>query len=128
LKDTKTEQLFWLFIGYIFTAVMLFFVKDSTVIVSLSIAYTTVVGVFMGVDIAVMIKKTSVLPPGEFKPINKARYLTSLVIFALLLIEGFILSGLFSRNCDAIYASFGVGILVVIGGLVAAVEGNKIVT
>jgi hypothetical protein len=128
MKDTKTEQLFWLFVGYIFTAGMLFFVKDSTVIVSLSVTYTTVVGVFMGVDIAVMIKKTSVLPPGEFKPINKARYLTSLVIFAFLLIEACVLSGLYGWNCDAMYASFGVGILVVIGGLVTAVEGNKIVT
>jgi hypothetical protein len=128
MKDTKTEQLFWLFLGFLFTAGMLFFVKESAVIVSLSITFTSIVGVFLGIDIAVMIKKTSALPAGEFKAINKPRYITSLVIFALLIIEAFVLSSVFSRNCDALYASFGVGFLIVVGGLVAAVEGNKIVT
>jgi hypothetical protein len=128
MKDTKTEQLAWLFIGFLFTAGMLFFVADSTVIVSLSITFTSIVGIFLGVDIAVMIKKTSALPEGQYKPINKHRYITSLIIFALLLVEAFILSSAFNRNCDAIYASFGMGFLIVIGGLMAAVEGNKIVT
>lgn len=128
MKNIKTEQMLWLLLGFLFTAGMLFFVKDSTVIVSLSIAFTSIVSVFLGVDIAVMIKKTSALPPTEFKPINKPRYIIGLVIFALLLVEAFILSSTFSRNCDALYASFGVGFLIVIGGLVAAVEGNKLVT
>jgi hypothetical protein len=128
MKDTKKEQLLWLFLAFIFTAAMLFFVKDSTVIVSLSITFTSIIGVFLGIDIAVMIKKTSALPTGEYKAINKQRYITSLVLFALLLIEAFVLSSVYSRNCDALYASFGVGFLVVVGGLVAAVEGNKIVT
>ena len=57
MKDTKTEQLFWLFLGFLFTAGMLFFVKDSAVTVSLSITFTSIVGVFLGIDIAVMIKK-----------------------------------------------------------------------
>ena len=128
MKNTKTEQLIWLFIGFLFTGGMLFFVKDSAVTVSLSITFTSIVGVFLGVDIAVMIKKTSALPEGQYKEINKPRYITSLAIFALLIIEAFILSSVYSRNCDALYASFGVGFLIVVGGLVAAVEGNKIVT
>jgi hypothetical protein len=128
MKDTKTEQLVWLFIGFLFTAGMLFFVKDSTVIISLSITFTSIIGVFLGVDIAVMIKKTSALPPGEYKMINKPRYITSLIIFVVLIIEAFILSSIYNRNCDALYASFGVGFLIVVGGLVAAVEGTTIVT
>jgi hypothetical protein len=128
MKDTKKEQLLWLFLGFVFTAAMLFFVKDGAVVVSLSITFTGIVGVFLGIDIAVMIKKTSALPAGEYKAVNKQRYITSLALFAVLLIEAFILSSVYSRNCDALYASFGVGFLVVVGGLVAAVEGNKIVT
>jgi hypothetical protein len=80
------------------------------------------------VDIATMIKKTAMLPPGSYKAINKHRYIISLTIFALLIIEAFILSYTYGRNCDALYASFGVGFLIVVGDLVAAVEGNKIVT
>jgi hypothetical protein len=128
MKNTKTEQILWLFLGYFFTAGMLFFVSDSAVSVSISITFTGIVGTFLGVDIAAMIKKTSALPPGEYKSINKHRYITSLIIFALLIIEAFILSLAFERGCDALYASFGVGFLIVVGGLVAAVEGNKIVT
>jgi hypothetical protein len=128
MKDTKLEQLVWLITGFLFTAGMIFFISDKTVVVSLSITFTSIVGVFLGVDIAVMIKKTSALPQGEFKCINKHWYITGLVIFALLLIEAFVITGLFGRNCDALFASFGMGFLIVIGGLVAAVEGNKIVT
>jgi hypothetical protein len=128
MKDTKAEQLLWLFLGYLFTAGMLFFVADSTVSVSLSITFTSIVGAFLGVDIAAMIKKTAMLPPGSYKAINKHRYIISLVIFALLIVEAFILSYTRGRDCDALYASFGVGFLIVVGGLVAAVEGNKIVT
>jgi thiosulfate reductase cytochrome b subunit len=128
MKDTKTEQLLWLFLGYLFTAGMLFFVADSTVSVSLSITFTGIVGAFLGVDIAAMIKKTAMLPPGSYKAINKHRYIISLAIFALLILEAFFLSSSRGRNCDALYASFGVGFLIVVGGLVAAVEGNKIVT
>jgi hypothetical protein len=128
MTEVKAEQLLWLFLGYLFTSGMLFFVKDSTVSISLSVAFTGIVGAFLGVDIAAMIKKTTMLPPGSYKAINKHRYITSLAIFALLILEAFFLSSAFGRNCDALYASFGVGFLIVIGGLVAAVEGNKIVT
>jgi hypothetical protein len=128
MKDTKAEQLLWLFLGYLFTAGMLFFAADSAVSVSLSIAFTSIVGAFLGVDIAAMIKKTAMLPPGSYKAINKHRYIISLAIFALLIVEAFILSYTRGRDCDALYASFGVGFLIVVGGLVAAVEGNKIAT
>jgi hypothetical protein len=127
MKDVKTEQLLWLLAGFLFTAGMLFFVKDSTVVISLSITFTSIVGVFLGVDIAVMIKKTSAMPEG-FKAINKPRYIISLIIFALLIAEAIFLSAVYSRNCDALYASFGMGFLIVIGGLVAGIEGNKMVT
>ncbi|MDR2097717.1 MAG: hypothetical protein LBP37_04275 [Spirochaetaceae bacterium] len=127
MKDTKMEQLLWLILGYLFTAGMLVFTADSTVSVSLSITFTGIVGAFLGVDIAAMIKKTAMLPPGSYKAINKHRYIISLIIFALLIVEAFILSGR-GRNCDSLYASFGVGFLIVVGGLVTAVEGNKIVT
>jgi hypothetical protein len=84
-------------------------------------------GTFIGVDLAVMLKKTAELPVGQYKALNKHRYLIALGIFALLLVESFIIS-FGGRNVDGLYASFGMGFLVVIGGLVAGVEGNKLVT
>jgi hypothetical protein len=128
MKNTKNEQLVWLLLGFLFTAGMLFFAKDSTVIIPLSITFTSIVGVFLGIDIAVMIKKTSALPEGDYKAINKPRYIISLLIFALLIAEAIFMSAVYKRNCDALYASFGMGFLIVIGGLVAGIEGNKMVT
>lgn len=128
MKDTKSEQLLWLLLGAVFTAAMIFFVRDDQVITVISMTYTSIVGVFLGIDIAVMLKKTSMLPYGQYKCINKGRYIASLLIFAVLLGEAFFVSGFFQRDCDALYASFGMGFLIVVGGLVAGVEGNKLVT
>jgi hypothetical protein len=128
MKNTKLEQLAWLIVATVFTGFMIFFVKDSGVVSTLAATFTGIIGVFIGLDIAVMIKKTSVMPRGAYKKINKHRYITAIIIFAALMMETFIISGMYGRNFDSLYASFGLGFLVVIGGLVAAVEGNKIVT
>jgi len=127
MYNVKFEQMVWLIIGTLFTAGMLFFIKDSTTITGIAWTFTGIVGTFIGIDLAVMIKKTSEMTNGHFKEINKHRYITSLVIFALLLGEAFYLAST-GRNCDGLYASFGMGFLIIIGGLVAGVEGNKIVT
>jgi len=128
MRHTKTEQFLWLLLAWLFTAGVIFFVADSAVAASLAFTFTGVVGVFLGIDLAVMIKKTSALPNGQYKEINRPRYLTSLALFSLLLAETIYISAVYSRNCDALYASFGMGFLIVIGGLMSGIEANKIVT
>jgi hypothetical protein len=128
MKNTKAEQLLWIVIATVFEMFMVFFIKDSGVVSTLAATFTGIIGVFIGLDIAVLIKKTSSLPGGCYKEINKHRYIAALMIFSALMIETFVISGVYGRNYDSLYASFGMGFLVVIGGLVAAVEGNKIVT
>jgi hypothetical protein len=128
MKDTKTEQLIGLIISTLFIGFMIFFVKDSGAVAALSATFTGIVGVFIGLDIAVMIKKTSSMPEGYYKTMNKHRYIAALIIFSALLIESFFISGLYGRNNDSLYTSFGMGFLIVIGGLIAGMEGNKIVT
>jgi len=128
MKDTKKEQLIWLFVATIFTGFMIYFVKDSGTVSALAATFTGIVGIFIGLDIAVMMKKTSAMHGGDFKRMNKQRYIAAFIIFALLLIEAFCISAFFGRNCDSLYTSFGMGFLIVIGGLIAGIEGNKIVT
>jgi len=128
MKDTKLEQLLWLIVSTVFTGFMIYFVKDSGVVSALAATFTGIVGIFIGLDIAVMIKKTAAMQNGDFKPINKQRYIAAFVIFSLLLLEAFFISAFYERNCDALYTSFGMGFLIVIGGLIAGIEGNKIVT
>jgi hypothetical protein len=128
MNKVKIEQIVWLILGTLFTAGMTYFVKDSTTVTTIAWTFTGIMGTFIGIDLAVMLKKTAELPSGQYKEINKHRYILSLIIFALLLAEAFVVSALFGRNCDGLYASFGMGFLVIIGGLVAGVEGNKIIT
>jgi hypothetical protein len=128
MKNTKTEQLLWLVVAVLITGGMIYFVKDSGAASALAATFTGVVGIFIGIDIAVLIKKTSALPAGEYKDINKSRYIMAAIIFALLLCEAFFISGYFGRNCDGLYTSFGMGILLVIGGLITGIESNKLVT
>ncbi|GHV90461.1 hypothetical protein AGMMS50268_09640 [Spirochaetia bacterium] len=128
MKDTKVQQLLGLIVATVFTGFMIFFVKDSGSASALAATFTGIVGVFIGLDIAVMIKKTSAMSDGAYKAMNKSRYMAALFIFSGLLIETFVISGLYGRNCDSLYTSFGMGFLIVIGGLIAGIEGNKIVT
>jgi len=127
MKDTKAGQLFGLIVATIFTGGMIFFIKDTGSSSAIAVTFTGIVGVFIGLDIMLMIKKTSAMPVG-YKAINMHRYIAGLFIFSTLLIEAFVISAMFDRNCDSLYTSFGMGFLIIIGGLITGVEGNKIVT
>lgn len=128
MNDIKIEQMIWLIIATLFTGAMLYFVVDSTSATGIAWTFTGIVGTFIGVDLALMIKKTSEMSHGQYKAINKHRYVMALVIFALLLFEAFFFLAPMGRNCDGLYASFGMGFLIIIGGIIAGYEGNKIVT
>ena len=127
MKNTKAGQLFGLIMATIFTGGMIFFIRDTASASAVAVTFTGIVGVFIGLDIALMIKKTSAMS-GGYKEMNTHRYIAGLVIFSILLIEAFIISAMFDRNCDSLYTSFGMGFLVIIGGLIAGIEGNKIAT
>jgi len=127
MKDTKTGQLIGLIFATIFTGFMIYFIKDTSSASAIAVTFTGIVGVFIGLDITLMIKKTASMPVG-YKEINKHRYIAGLVIFAALLVETFVISGMYQRNCDSLYVSFGMGFLVIIGGFIVGLEGNKIAT
>ena len=125
---TKKIQVFWLILATLFVAGIVWFVTDSMTVTAISGAFTGVLGVFLGVDILTMIQKTKGLSAGEYKEINLHRYVISLCVFAVLLTEAFIISGLYGREMNSLYLCFGVGFVVVIGGLISGIEGNKIAT
>ena len=126
--STKAVQIFWLAIATLFVAVIVWIVKDTLVITAISGTFTAVLGLFLGVDIATMIHKTKELLPGHYKNVNLHRYITSIFIFTLLLAETFVLSTKYEREVSSLYLCFGVGFLVVVGGLISGIEGNKIAT
>lgn len=125
---TKAMQVFWLILATLFVAGILFFVTDSVTVTTIAGTFTGIVGVFLGLDILTMIHKTRELPCGAYKNMNRHRYILALCIFAALLLEAFIISGLYGREMNALYLCFGVGFIIVIGGLISGVEANKIAT
>jgi hypothetical protein len=127
MKDTKTGQLIGLVFATVFTGFMIYFIKDTGSASAIAATFTAIVGAFIGLDIALMIKKTASMPEG-YKKINRHRYVAGGIIFAALLVETFVISGMFGRNCDSLYTSFGMGLLVILGGFIVGVEGNKIAT
>jgi hypothetical protein len=126
--ETKKMQIVWLVLATVFVAGMIFFVTDSLAVTSISSAFTGVIGIFLGIDIMNMIHRTKELPPGTYKEMNKHRYIIALCVFGSLLAEAFFISGKFGREMNSLYLCFGVGFIIVIGGLVGGIEGNKIVT
>jgi hypothetical protein len=117
-----------LVLATVFVAGIVFFVTDSLTVTTIAGAFTGVLGIFLGVDIMTMIHKTRELPPGYYKRMNQHRYIIALCIFGALLCEAFVLSLLYGREMNSLYLCFGVGFVVVIGGLIGGIEGNKIVT
>jgi hypothetical protein len=124
----KKIQVFWLILATLFVAGIVWFVSDSLVITAISGTFTGVLGIFLGVDILTMIHKTKELKPGDYKAINTHRYVLSLCVFSALLAEAFVLSGLYGREMNFLYLCFGVGFLIVCGGLISGIECNKIAT
>jgi len=128
MKNTKAFQILWLVLATLFVAGIVRLVTDPVTVVALAGTYTAVLGLFLGVDLAAMIHKTQCLSPGDYKSINLHRYVIALCIFAALIIETFIVSSIFKRELNSVYLCFGVGFLIVIGGLISGVEANKMAT
>jgi len=125
---TKKIQVFWLIFATFFVAGMLWFVTDSLTVTALASSFTGVLGIFLGVDIINMLHKTKELKAGFYKKMNIHRYILSLCVFAVLLAEAFVISGMFNREMNTLYLCFGVGFIIVIGGLISGIECNKIAT
>ena len=124
----KTTQILWLALATLFVAVMIRLVDNSIAATAIAGTFTAVLGLFLGLDIVTMLHKTRELKPGDYKSINTSRYVLALLIFAFLLAESFVISVKYQRDVNSLYLCFGVGFLVVIGGLVGGVECNKIAT
>ena len=118
----KKLQVFWLILATLFVGGIIWFVDDSLVVTTISGTFTGIIGLFLGIDIKTMIQKTKNLKTAFNKKINTHRYVVALCAFAVLLAEAFIISALFGREMNSLYLCFGVGFLVMIGGLVGGIE------
>ena len=105
-------------------ALCLIFIPDSSGAVSVS--FTTVLGIYLGLDIAGMIAKTASLPKGEYKALNIYKYvITSLSLFILIIISLIVKDRSDVRTALTSYIS---AIMIIIACLLGGLEGNNIAT
>lgn len=93
---------------------------------SVSITYTTVLSIYLGLDVASMISKTMTLKKGDFEKMNTYKY----VISGICLISLVIISLFVKNRADVSTAltSFISASMILIACIIGGLEGNKIAT
>jgi len=107
-------------------AAVMIFVSDASVVDMMAGTYALSVNAFLGVDLAAMIKDSTAKPAGEWKSIKMYRYIISFVCMAVLFVLGLYQKEV--NNVQAVMAisAFGSGTMLIIGLVMAGLEGNKI--
>ena len=126
--NTKFFQIFCLILAAVFVAAFVWLVSDALAVTTVTGVFTCVMGIFLGTDIATMILKTKSMQKGDYKEINMHRYVIALFVFCFLLNEALVLAKKQGRDMNSLYLCHGVGVLVVLGGLISGIEGNKAAT
>lgn len=92
---------------------------------TLSISFVTVLGIYLGTDVATMITTTSRLPDGEYKEIKKHKYILSGICLSILIITTLVI---WDDSLQTAFTSFLSSCMVILGCLIGGLEGNKLAT
>jgi peptidoglycan/LPS O-acetylase OafA/YrhL len=121
---------FWkialMIIAFLIVAAVLFVLDDVGIIDSMAASFTAVISLFLGVDLAAMIKNSAGMPKGQYQSAHTYRYIIAVVMMLILFIIA-----LYRKESDNLAISmaagaFGSGSIVIIGLLMSGLEGNKI--
>lgn len=105
-------------------ALCLIFVPESSGTVSIS--FTTVTGLYLGLDIASMITKTTTLKKGSFEKLNVYKYVLVSICLAVLIVIAIFVNEV--PEVNTAITSFLTSAMIVIGCIIGGLEGNKIAT
>lgn len=118
---------FLMLLAFVIMSMTVLYIDSVSVIDSMAFSFVVVLSGFLGVDMASMIKSTSGMKNGEFKPMNVPRYVVGFFAMGIL----FFIT-IFRMSPDlpiqAAAGSFGSGSLIIIGLLLGGLQGNKIAT
>jgi len=113
-------------VAFLIVAAVLFVLDDVGIIDSMAASFTAVISLFLGVDLAAMIKNSAGMPKGKYQLAHTYRYIIAVVM--MLILFGI---ALYRKQVDGLAISmsagaFGSGSIVIIGLLMSGLEGNKI--
>jgi uncharacterized membrane protein len=122
----KVLKIALMVLAFLIIVAVVIILDDVGIIDSMSASFTAILGVFLGVDLASMIKNSASMKKGEFQKAHIYRYVIAVVMMLTL----FILA-LWRKESDNLGISmaagaFGSGAIVIIGLLMSGLEGNKI--
>lgn len=124
----KIERMVYVVIGCVLMGLALYLLKyNQTALEIVSASFMGMIGGFLGVEMAVMLNRTSNLPKGEYEPAHKGRYIFSVVAFLALLIETLYIESHFYVSLGITSGNFLAGSMLVIGLLVSGLSANRIV-
>jgi len=99
-----------------------------TIINDVTLAYVSIIGVFLGIDMANTLVKTNNLPEGQYQPIKKDRYVVCFIITGLFFLTEMILKKKFDIDLEG-SATVLTGAIFLIGSIfIANLETNKLLT
>lgn len=103
-------------------ALCLLFIPESSGTVSIS--YITVLGLYLGLDIAGMITKTSQMSKGEYQALNVHKYVISTIGLTVNIIIAIAMHS--SADITTALTSFVSAVMIILGCIIGGLEGNRI--
>lgn len=122
----KALKVILLFFATILMGAVIYFIKNPSVVDAIAATYAICINGFLGVDIAAMIKDSTKKPAGDWKDIKLYRYVFSFICMALLFVMALYQKEVNDIQSIMAISSFGSGAMLIIGLVMAGLEGNKI--
>lgn len=118
------KAFFFIVASAVMALTMLFIPQSSGTV---SIAYTSVLGIYLSLDIAAMISRTTMLKKGDYEAMNVYKYiLASICLCILICISLYMKSKGIDLNSSI--TSFMASAMIILGCVIGGLEGNKIAT
>jgi hypothetical protein len=93
-----------------------------------AIFFQTIIGAFLGLDLAVALKTTYTLPEGQFKSLKKDRYIYAGVTNIILLSLSIYLFKVKSFDLSTCISIFSSGLFLIMIMYIGGLEGTKLLT
>lgn len=90
---------------------------------TISVTYLSVLGMYLGIDIADTIVKSSQMSKGKYKPLHKHKFVISFICLVILIVCCLYVD---ANIVSTALTTFISSILIIIGLIIGGLEGNKI--
>jgi len=124
MKITSVVKYILFFAASLMMGVLVFFFPP--IANNSALLFQTILGAFLGVDIAITLKNTNALPEGQYKMIKAGRYISAFLVNVALFVLAVIIGEQLKIDMTPSVTVFSSGCFLVIAMFMGVVEGNKL--